>query len=160
VNQSRTSRSSRSPVRTHPRSGCPAARPSASRWLLLVRTWSRRRGFLVSFLTSKQNSDLRSCSRAWSRFIGAPDGSDRNAGYIAGGGLDQISEATLGSLIRLRGPSSLRSRDPKIHCLGDARGRPTAFDLTAGEAADCKSYDTLIDLPGAGARRPRRRQGL
>src|SRR5262249_56354505 len=38
----------------------------------------------------------------------------------------------------------------KIHCLGDARGRPIAFDLTPGEAADCKSYDTLIDLaPGA-----------
>jgi transposase len=35
----------------------------------------------------------------------------------------------------------------KIHCLGDARGRPIAFDLTSGEAADCKTYDTLIDLP-------------
>jgi len=35
----------------------------------------------------------------------------------------------------------------KIHCLGDARGRPTAFDLTPGEAEDCKSYDTLIELP-------------
>src|SRR5262249_44456372 len=35
----------------------------------------------------------------------------------------------------------------KIHCLGDARGRPISFDLTPGEAADCKSYDTLIDLP-------------
>src|SRR5262249_24057520 len=35
----------------------------------------------------------------------------------------------------------------KIHGLGDARGRPIAFDLTSGEAADCKSYDTLIDLP-------------
>jgi transposase len=35
----------------------------------------------------------------------------------------------------------------KIHCLGDARGRPIAFDLTPGEAADCKSYDALIDLP-------------
>jgi transposase len=35
----------------------------------------------------------------------------------------------------------------KIHCLGDARGRPVAFELTPGEAADCKSYDTLIDLP-------------
>jgi len=35
----------------------------------------------------------------------------------------------------------------KIHCLGDARGRPIAFDLTPGEAADCKAYDTLIDLP-------------
>jgi hypothetical protein len=32
----------------------------------------------------------------------------------------------------------------KIHCLGDARGRPISFDLTPGEAADCKSYDTLI----------------
>jgi transposase len=35
----------------------------------------------------------------------------------------------------------------KIHCLGDARGRPIAFELTPGEAADCKTYDTLIDLP-------------
>jgi transposase len=35
----------------------------------------------------------------------------------------------------------------KIHCLGDARGRPIAFHLTPGEAADCKAYDTLIDLP-------------
>jgi transposase len=35
----------------------------------------------------------------------------------------------------------------KIHCLSDARGRPIAFDLTPGEAADCKSYDTLIELP-------------
>jgi hypothetical protein len=47
----------------------------------------------------------------------------------------------------------------KIHCLGDARGRPISFDLTPGEAADCKSYDTLIALPerASGARR---RQGL
>ena len=35
----------------------------------------------------------------------------------------------------------------KIHCLGDARGRPIAFNLTPGEAADCKTYDTLIELP-------------
>ena len=35
----------------------------------------------------------------------------------------------------------------KIHCLGDARGRPIAFHLTPGEAADCKAYDTLINLP-------------
>ena len=35
----------------------------------------------------------------------------------------------------------------KVHCLGDARGRPIAFHLTPGEAADCKTYDTLIDLP-------------
>jgi transposase len=35
----------------------------------------------------------------------------------------------------------------KVHCLGDARGRPIAFHLTPGEAADCKAYNTLIDLP-------------
>jgi hypothetical protein len=35
----------------------------------------------------------------------------------------------------------------KVHCLGDARGRPIAFDLTPDEGADCKSYDTLIELP-------------
>ena len=35
----------------------------------------------------------------------------------------------------------------KVHCLGDARGRPIAFHVTPGEAADCKSYDTLINLP-------------
>ena len=35
----------------------------------------------------------------------------------------------------------------KVHCLGDARGRPIAFHLTPGEAADCKAYEPLIDLP-------------
>jgi hypothetical protein len=35
----------------------------------------------------------------------------------------------------------------KVHCLGDARGWPIAFHFTPGEAADCKAYDTLIDLP-------------
>jgi transposase len=35
----------------------------------------------------------------------------------------------------------------KIHCLADARGRPIAFLLTPGEAADCKAYETLIELP-------------
>ena len=35
----------------------------------------------------------------------------------------------------------------KVHCLSDARGRPVAFHLTPGEAADCKAYDDLIDLP-------------
>ncbi len=35
----------------------------------------------------------------------------------------------------------------KLHCLADARGRPVAFHLTVGEAADCKAYDTLIALP-------------
>jgi len=35
----------------------------------------------------------------------------------------------------------------KVHCVVDARGRPLGFHLTGGEAADCKSYDILIDLP-------------
>jgi transposase len=35
----------------------------------------------------------------------------------------------------------------KLHCLADALGRPIAFHLTGGEAADCKAYDDLIDLP-------------
>ena len=35
----------------------------------------------------------------------------------------------------------------KLHCLADARGRPIAFHLTVGEAADCKAYDTLSALP-------------
>nr|WP_266065397.1 IS5 family transposase [Brucella intermedia] len=35
----------------------------------------------------------------------------------------------------------------RLHCLADARGRPLAFHLTVGEAADCKAYDTLISLP-------------
>jgi transposase len=35
----------------------------------------------------------------------------------------------------------------KIHCLADARGRPIAFHLTPGQAADCKAYEKLINLP-------------
>nr|WP_312861712.1 IS5 family transposase [Segnochrobactrum spirostomi] len=35
----------------------------------------------------------------------------------------------------------------KLHCLADALGRPLAFLLTVGEAADCKAYEALIDLP-------------
>jgi transposase len=35
----------------------------------------------------------------------------------------------------------------EIHCLADAKGRPIAFHLTPGEAADCKAYERLIDLP-------------
>jgi len=31
--------------------------------------------------------------------------------------------------------------------LGDARGRPIAFHLTPGEAADCRVYEPLICLP-------------
>ncbi len=29
----------------------------------------------------------------------------------------------------------------KVHCLGDSRGRPIAFHLTPGEAANCKASD-------------------
>ena len=35
----------------------------------------------------------------------------------------------------------------KLHCRADALGRPLAFHLTGGEAADCKAYDALIVLP-------------
>lgn len=31
--------------------------------------------------------------------------------------------------------------------MADALGRPIAFLLTGGEAADCKAYDVLIDRP-------------
>jgi len=31
--------------------------------------------------------------------------------------------------------------------LADRPGRPLAFHLTVGDAADCKAYDTLITLP-------------
>ena len=34
----------------------------------------------------------------------------------------------------------------KVHCIADAQGRPLAFHLTGGEAADCKNYEVLIDL--------------
>jgi hypothetical protein len=40
----------------------------------------------------------------------------------------------------------------KIHCLGDARGRPIAFDLTPGEAADCKSYESGRQEPSSPTR--------
>ena len=45
-------------------------------------------------------------------------------------------------LLAARGAGS-----PVKFIVGDARGRPIAFHLTPGEAADCKSYDMLIDLP-------------
>jgi len=35
----------------------------------------------------------------------------------------------------------------KLQCLADAVGRPRAFVLTAGEAADRTAYDALIELP-------------
>ncbi len=37
----------------------------------------------------------------------------------------------------------------KVHCIADAQGRPLAFHLTGGEAADCKNYEVLIDLTEA-----------
>src|SRR5262245_54285201 len=49
----------------------------------LIGTWPRRGGFRVSSPTAKQNSDLRSCSRAWSRFIGGQDRSARRGARIS-----------------------------------------------------------------------------
>jgi transposase len=63
----------------------------------------------------------------------------RSRPRLGGGGKRGIHQRALG---RSRGGFT-----SKIHCLGDARGRPIAFHLTPGEAADCTVYDTLIDLP-------------
>lgn len=35
----------------------------------------------------------------------------------------------------------------KVHCICDASGIPLGFHLTPGEAADCKAYEVLIELP-------------
>ena len=35
----------------------------------------------------------------------------------------------------------------KVHCISDAGGIPLGFHLTGGEAADCKAYKVLIELP-------------
>ena len=35
----------------------------------------------------------------------------------------------------------------KVHCICDASGIPLGFHLTGGEAADCKAYPILIELP-------------
>jgi transposase len=51
----------------------------------------------------------------------------------------------INELLAARGAGS--PVNPLSHCLSDARGRPIAFDLAPGEAVDCKTYDTLIDLP-------------
>ena len=37
----------------------------------------------------------------------------------------------------------------KVHCLSDAVGRPLAFHLTGGEAADCTQFETLSALAEA-----------
>ena len=53
---------------------------------------------------------------------------------------------------RKRGPQaqalgvSRGGRTTKIHALSDGRGRPLAFLLTGGQAADCKAAEGLIDL--------------
>ena len=78
-------------------------------------------------------------------FIGAQDASDRNAGYIAGGGLNQISEATLGSRIRFRGASSLRGRDRRVV------GVFGVVDL----ACDLGTQGLCSLFPGTGRGRPR-----
>lgn len=41
----------------------------------------------------------------------------------------------------------LAGRVHQYHCLADALGQPLAFQLTVGEAADCKAFEDLIDLP-------------
>ena len=53
---------------------------------------------------------------------------------------------------RKRGPQvqalgvSRGGRTTKIHALSDGRGRPLAFLLTGGQAADCKAAEGLIEL--------------
>jgi transposase len=41
---------------------------------------------------------------------------------------------------------SRRGRTTKTHALSDGRGRPLAFLLTGGQAADCKAAEGLVDL--------------
>jgi transposase len=67
------------------------------------------------------------------------DSTSVRAHVSAAGGKGGIHRRALG---RSRGGFT-----SKVHCLSDARGRPIAFHLTPGEAADCKAYDDLIDLP-------------
>src|SRR5262245_55327251 len=64
----------------------------------------------------------------------------------------ELNLPTLPALERLRcvGECGHRSRrdDGRERALRDRQHYGSiAFDLTSGEAADCKSYDTLIDLP-------------
>jgi hypothetical protein len=51
---------------------------SAGHAPLLIGKGPRRGGFLVLFLTLKRNSDLRSCSRVYFRFMDAKHGSASN----------------------------------------------------------------------------------
>ena len=42
-------------------------------------------------------------------------------------------------------------RNTKVHALSDGFGRPLAFALTEGQAADCRAADLLLPLIPAGA---------
>ena len=63
------------------------------------------------------------------------------------GDLTEVEWRILRVLLPVERKSGKRGRGRPPERLGDARVRPIPFDLTPGEAADCKSYDTLIDLP-------------
>lgn len=67
------------------------------------------------------------------------DGTTVRAHVSAAGGKGGTHRRALG---RSRGGFT-----SKLHCLADALGRPIAFHLTGGEAADCRANDDLIDLP-------------
>jgi hypothetical protein len=63
----------------------------------------------------------------------------------------RVAKARIACRVDIRRKGGLSSSNPvgdcKVHCVADAQGRPLGFHLTGGEAADCKSYDVLIDLP-------------
>jgi transposase len=77
-------------------------------------------------------------------------------GWSVGGGADRqyaCEGASLGSG-RKRGAHaqaigiSRGGRNTKLHAITDAQGRPLAFHLTPGQAADCRVADVLLsDLP-------------
>ena len=78
------------------------------------------------------------------------------AGWPAGGGADRQHAregASLGGR-RQRGAhaqaigSSRGGRNAKVHAIADCYGRPLAFHLTPGQAADCRAAEHLLaDLP-------------
>ena len=59
------------------------------------------------------------------------DSTTVRAHVLAAGGKWELIDALLAA----------RGFTNKLHCLADALGRPLAFHLTIGEAADCKAYD-------------------
>ena len=91
----------------------------------------------------------------WGRRLGEPDGGscrddgrerslqhrlhDGSRPHLGSGRKRGILKRALG---RSRGGFTC-----KIHCIADQKGRPLAFHITPGEAADCKAFDELIDLP-------------